>query len=96
MFRQNLQYLIPVIGPQGRRFFGIVRCSEQNPNPPKFFEMTRAVVDQNIRIDDVFVSAEYDPCWRDEREVFFQPFELGVEGGWDIHGGAGDENIVIL
>ena len=63
--------------------------------PVEAFELAGVVVDEVVGAEDGFVAAEDDVGVGDEGEVAFQPAVLGVEGGGDLHGGGGDEDLVV-
>ena len=48
-----------------------------------------------VGAEDGLVAAEDDVGVRDEGEVAGEPAVLGVEGGGDLHGGGGDEDLVV-
>ena len=68
---------------------------KQNSLSPKLFEVARAVIHQDIGIDDVLVPAKHNLAGRNKREIFLQPLVLRVERGRNFHGGAGDVHIMI-
>jgi len=80
---------------QIRGLGGVVGSGEQNSRAPEALEMPRPVVDQNISVDDVLVSAKHNPAGWNERKMRFQPLEFVREGAWDFHGRAGDEDVMV-
>jgi hypothetical protein len=58
-------------------------------------ELAGVVVDEEVGAEDALVAAEDDVCGVDEGEVALEPVELGGEGGGDLHGGGGDEDLIL-
>src|ERR1700693_3411124 len=73
---QNLQHIIPVVRPQRRVLSGIMRGGKQNSRTPKLLEVARAVIHQNVGVDDVLVAAENNLAGGNESEILLQPFIL--------------------
>ena len=75
---------------------GVVGRVVEDSGTGEAAERAWVVVDEVVGAEDAFVAAEDDVGGGDGGEVAGEPAVLGVEGGGDLHGGGGDEDLEAL
>src|SRR5690242_15150288 len=93
LLHQHCEYLVPVVRTKPGIFPCIMRSVEQNASSAEPGEVTRAIIDQVIGVNDLLITAKDNVARGNEGKVLTQPLEFGVKRMWDLHGGAGNEDV---
>src|ERR1700744_2086744 len=94
--QKELFHLLPVIDAPAAADLQVVWSGEQNSFAAKATEVQWLIVDQIVGIQNSFIAAEDEMCWRQKRKMAAQPAELGSERVGKLHSRRSDKNLILL